>query len=206
MTDWSHHSDNPMATYFPKGEACFSYLWSNPTVSEVWLQSKITWGLLKILVSGPHPRLRRARLKQQHLLLFSPRPQGLQHARLPCPPPTPGACSNSCPLSQWYHPTISSSVIPFSSCLQSFPASGSFPMSQFFTSGGQSIGASASASDLPMNNKGWFPLELTGLISLQSKGLSRVFSSTTVQKPQFFSAQSSLWSNSHTCTWLLGKP
>ena len=99
-------------------------------------------------------------------------PHGLQHARLPCPSPNPGACPNSCPLSQWYHTIISSSIIPFSSCLQSFPASGSFSMSQFFTSGGQSIGASASAALLPMNIQGWFPLVLTGLISLQSKGLS----------------------------------
>ena len=108
---------------------------------------------------------------------------GLQHARLPCPSPSPGACSNSCPLSQWCHPTISSSVIPFSSCLQSFPVSGSFPMSWLFPSGRQSIGASASASVLPMNIQGWFLLGLTGLISLQSKGLSRVFN-TTVQKHQ----------------------
>ena len=98
------------------------------------------------------------------------RPHGLQHARLPCPSPTPGACSNSCPLSQWCHPTISSSVIPFSSCLQSFPSSGSFPMSQFFASGGQSIEVSASASVPPMNIQDWFPLGLTGWISLQSKG------------------------------------
>ena len=108
--------------------------------------------------------------------------RGLQHARLPCPSPTPGASSNSCPLSQWCHPTISSSVIPFSSRLQSFPASGSFQMSQFFVSGGQSIGVSASASVLPMNMQDWSPLEWTGWISLQSKGLSRVFFNTTVQK------------------------
>ena len=120
------------------------------------------------------------------------RPHGLQHARLPCPSPIPGACSNSCPSSWWCHPTISSSVIPFSSCLQPFPASGSFPMSQFFTSGGQSIGASASASVLPMNIQDWFPLGWTGWISLLSKGLSRVFSNTTVQKHQFFSNQLSL--------------
>jgi len=113
------------------------------------------------------------------------RPHGLQHARPPCPSPTPGTYSNSCPLSQWCHPTISSSVIPFSSCLQSFPSSGSFPINQFFASGGQSIGASASASVLPMNIQDWFPLGLTGLISLQPKGLSRVFSNTTVQKYQF---------------------
>ena len=109
-------------------------------------------------------------------------PHGLQHTRLPCPLPTPGACSNSCPLSQWCHPTISSSVIPFSSHLHSFPASGSFQMSQFFASGGQSTGVSASASDLPMNIQDLFHLGWTGWISLQSKGLSGVFSNTTVQK------------------------
>ena len=108
-------------------------------------------------------------------------PHGLQHTRPPCPSPTPGVFSNSCPLSWWCHTTISSSVIPFSSCLQSFPASGSFPMSQFFASGGQSIGGSASASVLPMNIQDWFPLGWTGWISLVSKGLSRVFSNTTVQ-------------------------
>ena len=107
-------------------------------------------------------------------------PHGLQQARLPCPLPSPGVCSNSCPLSQWCHPTFSSSVVPFSSCLQSFPASGSFPMSQLFVSGDQSTGASASESVLPMNIQGGFPLELSGLISLLSKGLSRVFSITTV--------------------------
>ena len=116
-------------------------------------------------------------------------PHGLQHARLPCPSPTPEACSNSCSSSQWCHPTISSSVVPFSSCPQSFPASGSFPMSPFFTSGGQSIGVSASASVFPMSIQDWFSLGLTGLISLQSKGLSRLFSNTTVQKHQFFSTQ-----------------
>ena len=124
-------------------------------------------------------------------------------ARLPCPSSSPRPCSNSCPLSQWCHPTISFSVIPFSSCLQSFPESGSFPMSQFFASGGQSIGVSASASVLPMNIQDWFPLGLTGMISLQSKGLSRVFSNTTVQKNQFFGAQLSLRSNSLIHTWLL---
>ena len=109
-------------------------------------------------------------------------PHGLQHARPPCPSPTPRIYSNSCPLSLWCHPTISSSVVPFSSHLQSFSVSGSFPMSQFFASGGQSIGAPASASVLPMNIRDWFPLGWTGWISLQSKGLSRVFSNTTVQK------------------------
>ena len=119
-------------------------------------------------------------------------PHGLQHTRLPCPSPTPGAYSNSGPSSQWWHPIITSSVVPFSSHLQSFPASGSFPMNQFFTSGGQSIGVSASASVLPMNIQDWFPLGLTGWISMQFKGLSRVFSSTTVHKHQFFGAQFSL--------------
>ena len=132
------------------------------------------------------------------------RPYGLQHTRLPCPSPTPRACSNSCPSIRWRHPTISCSVVPFSSCFQSFPASGSFLMSQFFASGGQSIRASASV--LPMNIQDWFPLGLTGLISLQSKELSRFFSNTTVQKHQFFGAQLSLWSNSHILTWLLEKP
>ena len=133
-------------------------------------------------------------------------PHGLQHTRLPCPSPIPRACSNSCPSSQWCHPTISSSVVPFSSCLQSFPASRSLPMSQLFTSGSQSIGVSASASVLPINIQDRFPLGWTGWISLQSKGLSRVFSNTTVQKHQFFGTQLSLWSNSHIHTWLLEKP
>ena len=132
------------------------------------------------------------------------RPHGLQHATLPCPSPTPGAYSNSCPLSQWCHPTISFFVIPFSH-LRSFPASGYFQMSQFFTSGGQSIGVSASTSVLPMNIQDWFPLGLTGWLSLLSKGLSRVFSNTKVQKHQFFTAQPSLWSSSHTSYMTTGK-
>ena len=127
-------------------------------------------------------------------------PHGLQHIRLPCPSPTPRACSNSCPSSWWCQPTISSSVIPFSSLLQLFPASESFPMSQFFASRDQSIGASASASVLLINIRDWFPLGLTSLISLQSKELSRVFSNTTVQKHQSFSFQPSLWSSSHIHT------
>ena len=146
------------------------------------------------------------------LLLFSRsvvsdslQPQGLQHTCLPCPSPSPRACSNSCPLSEWCLPTISSSVIPFFSCLQSCPASESFQMSQLFTTSGQSTETSASASAVPVNIQGWFPLGLTGLISLQSKGLSRVFSNTTVQKNQFLGAQPSLWTNSHICTWLLEK-
>ena len=118
-------------------------------------------------------------------------PHGLQHARLPCPSPSPEVCPSSCPLTWWCHSTISSSVAPFSFCLQSFPASQSFPVSWLFTSGGQSIGALASASVLPINIQCWFPVGLTGLISLQFRGLSRVFSSTTVWKHQFFGAQPS---------------
>ena len=132
-------------------------------------------------------------------------PHELQHAKPPCPSPTPGVHPNPCPLSCWCHPTISSSVIPFS-CLQSFPASGSFQMSQVLASGGQSIGVSASTSVLPMNTQDWSPLGWTGWISLQSKGLSRVFSNTTVQKHQFFCAQLALYTNSHIHTWLLEKP
>ena len=129
-------------------------------------------------------------------------PHGLQHARLPCPSPTPGAYPNSCPLSRWCHPTISSSVIPFSSCPQSFPASGSFQISHLSASGGQSTRVSASTSVLPMNTQDWSPLGLTRLISLQSKGPSRVFSNTTVQKHQihqcsaFFAVQLS-----HPCDY-----
>ena len=133
-------------------------------------------------------------------------PNGLQHARPPCPSPTPGVHPNPCLLSQWCHPTISSSVVAFSSCLQSFPASGSFQVSQLFESGGQSTGVSASTSVPPMNTQDWSPLGWTGWISLQSKGLSRVFSNTTVQKHQFFGAQPSLQSNCHIHTWPLEKP
>ena len=148
-----------------------------------------------------------------YLLLFfsrsvmskSLRPCGLQHTRPLCPSPSPGACPNSCPLIWWCYPTISSSITPFSFCLQSFPALRSFLMSQFFALAGQSIGASVSASVFPMNIWDWSPLGWTGWISLQSKGLTRVFSNTTVQKHQFFSAQPSLWSNSHIHTWLLEK-
>ena len=129
-----------------------------------------------------------------------------QHARPPCPSPPPGVHSDSCPSSQWCHPANSSSVVPFSSCLQSLPASESFPMSQLFAWGGQSTGVSASASFLPKNTQGWSPLDWTGWISLQFKGLSRVFSSTTVQKHQFFGAQLSSQSNSHIHTWPQEKP
>ena len=129
----------------------------------------------------------------------------MQHARFPCPSLSPWVCSSSCLLSHWCHPTISSSVVLFSSYPQS-SASGFFPMSHLFTSGGQSIGASASASVFPVDIQNWFLLGLTSWISLLSKGLSRLFSNTTVQKHQFFSAQHSLLPNSHICTWLLEKP
>ena len=146
--------------------------------------------------------------------LDSLRPRGLQHARLPCPSPTPGACTNSYPLNWWCHPIISSSVVPFSSCLQSSPELGSFPMSQLFASSGQSIGASTSTSILPVNIQDWFPLGLTGWISFLSKGLSRVFSSTTVRRHQFFEffqdinslVLSFLYSLTHTSIQLLEKP
>ena len=131
-------------------------------------------------------------------------PPGLQHTRLLCPSPSPRVCSNSCPLSWWCYPTISLSITLFS-CPESFPASGSFPVSQLFASGGQSTEALASVSALPMNIQGWFPWRLTGLILL-SKGLSRVISSTTVWKHQFFGTLPSLWSSFHICTWLLEKP
>ena len=129
---------------------------------------------------------------QYSVVSDSLQPYGPLRSRPPCPLPTPGVYPNSCPLSQWCHPTISSSVIPSSSRLQSFPASGSFPMSQLFSLGGQSIGVSASTSVLPMNTQDWSPLAWTGWISFQSKGLSRVFSNTTVQKNKFFSTQLSL--------------
>ena len=160
---------------------------------KIWLES-IEWLFLmkKVHVTNMRGHPHECISSVHSVVSNSLQPHGLLHARLPCPPPTPEACSNSCPSSWWCHPTISSSVIPFASCLQSFPASGSFLMSQFFASGGQCIGASASAPVLPMNIQDWFLLGLTGLISLQSKGLSRVFCSTTVQKHQFFSTQSSL--------------
>ena len=166
-----------------------------------WMKAKTRWEqdtlyeLNHLLMSVQLSRL---------VVSDSSQPHELQQARHPCP--SAGACSDSCPSGRWCHPNNSSSVIPFSSRLQFFPASGSFQLSQFFPSGGQSIGVSASASVLPMNTQDWSPSGWTGWISLQSKGLSRVFSSTTVEKHQFFSVQISLWSNSHICTWLLEKP
>ena len=151
------------------------------------------------------PRVGKYQVSQfsRSLVSNSLQPHELQHARLSCPSPTARAYSNSCWSSQWCHPTISSSVVPLSSCLQSFLASGSFPMSQLFASGGQSIRASTSALVLPINIQDWFPLGWTGWISLQSKGLSRVFSNMTVQKHQVFGVQLSLQSNCHIHTWLL---
>ena len=142
----------------------------------------------------------------RYIVADSLRPHGLQHARIPCSSPSLGVCLNSRPLSWWSHPTMSFSVVPFSSCLWSFPASGSFPMSWLLKSGGQSIEASASASVLPMNIQDWFPSELTGLISLLSKWVSIVFSSITIWRHQFFSTQPFLLSSSHIRTWLLEKP
>ena len=133
-------------------------------------------------------------------------PHESQHSRPPCPSPTPGVHSDSCPSNQWCHPAISSSVIHFSACPQSLPASESFPMSQLFAWGGQSAGVSALVSFLPKKSQDWSPSEWTGWISLQSKGLSRVFSKTTVQKHQFFGAQPSSQSNSHIHTWPQEKP
>ena len=142
-----------------------------------------------------------------HSVMYdSLQPHESQHPRPPCPSPTPEVYSDSHPLSQWYHPAISSSVVPFSSCPQSLPASQSFPMSQLFAWGGQSTGVSALASFLAKKSQGWSPLKWTGWISLQSKGLSRVFSNTTFQKYKFFGVQLSSQSNSHIHTWPLEKP
>ena len=160
----------------------------------------------KFMCSNPNLRHLSSVQFSRSVMFGSLQTHGLQHTRLPCPSPTPRPCSNSCPLSWWCHPTILSSVVPFSYCLQSFPASEFFPVSRFFASGGQSIGVSALASVLPMNIQDRFPLELTGLIFLQSKRLSRVFFNIKVQKHQFFGAQLSLWSSSPIHTWLLEKP
>ena len=165
------------------------------TLSDVFRKTQSVWFSLHEAVQFSHS-----------VVSNSLRTHELQHTRPPCPSPTPVVYPNSCPSSRWCHPAISSSVIPFSSCPLSLPASGSFPMSQLFAWDGQSIGVSASASFLPMNIQGWFPLGWTGWISLQSKGLSRVFSNTTVQKHQFFGVQPSSQSNSHIHTRPLEKP
>ena len=172
----------------PRGCECAAKVknqWGRPWGSFQWVQHQgHAWPCPKYSVQFSHS-----------VVSDSLRPHELQHTRILCPS-TPGACSNSCPLSWRWHPIISSSAFPFSSCLQSFPASVSFPVSQFFASGGQSIGVSAS-SVLPINIQDWFPLGWNGLITLLSEGLSRVFSNTTVQKHHYFGTQFSLWSNSH---------
>ena len=167
-------------------------LWQNKDTTTIWMRVRGN-ALMKTtsqLSANTSPRL--AVQFSQSVVSDSLRPHRLQHTRFLCPSPTPGACLNSCPSSQWCHPTVSSFVLPFSSCLRSFPASGAFPKNQFFASGSQSIGVAASASVLSMNIQDWSPLGWTGWISLVSKGLSRVFSNTTVQKHQFFGAQLSL--------------
>ena len=170
------------------------------------IQMHLVWVL--ICVSGIRGEYRNVWAFQFSLSVMSDSlgPHGLQHTRLPCPSSPLGAYSNSCRSSRWCHPTISSSVVPFFSCLPSFPASGSFTMRQFFTSGGQSFEVSASASVLPVNIQDWFPLGWTGWISGQPKGLSRVFSNTTVKKHESFGIRLCLQSNSHIHTWLLEKP
>ena len=176
----------------------------NTYVADIWMLGKFSARLERTLDCKCLEGISSVQFSLS-VVSHSLRPHGLQHTRSPCLSPTPGAYSISCSSHQWCHPIISSSVVPFPFRLQSFPASGSFPVSQFFASGGQTIGVSASATVLPMNIQDWFPLGWTGWISLQSKGLSRVFSNTTVQKHQFFGTQLSLWYNSHIHIWLLEK-
>ena len=168
--------------------------------------SSLLCGFIVLSEKGPASQLLESVQFSHSAMSDSLWPHESHHARPPCPLPTPRVYSDSCPLSRWCHPAISSCVIPFSSCPQSLPASESFPMSQLFAWGGQSIGVSASASVLPMNTQDWSPLGWTGWISLQSKGLWRAFSNTTVQKHQFFGAQLSSQSNSHIHTWPQEKP
>ena len=176
----------------PREKMIFRAQSKNLCLGSYWSDSGVYQGWELFVEVGGLPREHGGLVQFSHSVIsYSLWPHGLQHARLPCPSATPGACSNSCPLSRWSHSTITSSVLPFC-CLQSFPASGSFPMSQVFTSGGQSTGISASASILPMNIQDWFSLGWTSLISLQSKGLSRIFSNTTIQNHQFFGTQLSL--------------
>ena len=199
MHDHNYFRTNPNTSWEGSLGICFGLrgLWKKlPTLCEHYQQRRLEphswarWGCCSVACS---------------VVSDSLWPHGLQNTRFPCPPLSPRVCSNSCPLSRWCHPAISLSVIPFSSCLQSFPASGSLPMGQLFASGGQSIGASVSTSALPVNTQDWSPLGLTSWISLLSKGLSRVFAKTTVQKHQFFSAQPFLLSTSHIHIWLLEK-
>ena len=171
-----------------------------------WSASPISWRIFHSLLWSTQWKAFSSVQFSHSVVSYSLWPNETQHARPPCPSPTPGAYSNSWPLSRWCHPTISFSVIPFSSCPQSFPTSGSFQISQLFTSGSQNIGVSASTSVLPMNAQEWFPLGWTGWISWQSQGLSRVFFNTTAQMHQFFGTQLSLESNSHNHTWPLENP
>ena len=191
--EWGNHSCNPLRHYKVNKARMIDYSW---TAVDYEFKMK----RLSLYSKEASVQLSRS------VVSNSLRPHDSQHARPPCPSPTPGVHSNSCPSSWWCHPAISSSVVPFSSCPQSLPASECSPMSQLFTWGGQSIGVSALASFLPKNTHDWFPLEWTGWISLQSKGLSRVFSNPTVQKHQFFSTQLSSQSYSHIHTWPLEKP
>ena len=205
MEKWKDYAKNKCKNDTPR--AMHPHSWSLPDPAEGATQSFLCPKLVTLSEwlghkDGPYPvwwsRLQFSSVAQLCPTLCNP--------MNPCPSPTPRVHSNSCPSSQWCHPDISSSVVPFSSCPQYLPASGPFPMSQLFAWGGQSIGDSASASVLPMNTQDWSPLGWTGWISLQSKGLSRVFSNTTVQKHQFFGAQLSSQSNSHIHTWPLDKP
>ena len=182
----------------------FSHVWFCATLRTAAHQAPLSTGFSRQEywsgVPLPSPQFSRS------VMSNSLQPHESKHTRPPCPSPTPGVHPDSCPSSQWCHPAIYSSVLPFSSCPQSLPASESFPMSQLFTWGGQSTGVSALPSVLPKKSQGWSPSEWTGWISLQSKGLSRVFSNTTVQKHQFFGTQLSSRSNSHIHTWPLEKP
>ena len=175
-------------------------------ISESWFQPYVPFCFKSNINNNRINNSFRSVQFRRSVVSDSLQPPESQHPRPPCPSPTPRVHLNSCPSSWWCLSAISSSVVPFSSCPQSFPASGSFPMSQLFVSGGQSIGVSASASILPMNTQDWSPLGWTGQISLQSKGLSRVFSNTRVQKHQFFGFQLSSESNSLIHTWPLEKP
>ena len=206
LSSWAHDSLMQLETTDAREPCSHIELWEADSSAGVWgRRCRALVGGVPLSFKLTHLQIHYLSVQFRRSIMSAFWAHGLQHTRPPCPSPTPRVYSNSCPLSRWCHPTISSSVVPFSSCLQSFPATGSSQMSQFFESGGQSIGVSASSSVLPMNIQDWYPLGWTGWISLQSKGLSRVFSNTTVQKHQLFGSQLSLWSNSHIPTWLLGK-
>ena len=214
----NHFKDNCNSFHKPEEKIMLSLgVPENKSKTKVY-----SWEIIKNLgIWGQEARVRLGQWNSQYKIVFltcpsvqfsrsvmsdSSQPHESQHARPPCPSPAPGVHSDSCSSSHWCHPTISSSVVPFSSCPQSLPASESFPMSHLFPWGGQNTGVSASASFLPKKSQGWSPSEWTGWISLQSEELSRVFSNTTVQKHQVFSTQPSSQSNSHIHTWPLEKP